>query len=276
MDTEPHAAGPDIGRMALSVVIPAYDEALRIGPTLVRINGYLKGRGAPFEIIVVDDGSRDNTKEVVANAMRTMPSIRLVENGINRGKGYSLRNGFLNSRGGLVLFCDADLSTPIEEVEPFIAEVGRGMDIVIGSRALSGSHIVKRQPLYRMLMGKTFNKFVRLFLIDGIADTQCGFKLLRRDTCGMIVSRLTVERFAYDVELLFLARKYGLRVAELPVMWMNSPDSKVHAVRDSANMFLDLMRVAWDNISGKYIVPQPIPIIEEEAQWTSGRVKKAA
>ena len=236
----------------LSVVIPAYNEAQRIGPSIERINGYLSARGIAFEVVVVDDGSTDATREVVAEAMRSRPSVRLVENGTNRGKGFSLRNGFLNSSGELVLFCDADLSTPIEEVDPFIAEVERGADIVIGSRALRDSRIIKRQPFYRMLMGKTFNKFVWLLLVRGIADTQCGFKLLKRETCERLFGKLRLDGFAFDVELIFIARKYGLKVVELPVMWINSPESKVHAVKDSTKMLIDLLKVKADDLSGRY------------------------
>jgi dolichyl-phosphate beta-glucosyltransferase len=239
-------------KVKLSVIIPAYNEAGRIGPTLARINEYLTGLGMDFEVVVVDDGSTDSTPDLVREAALSMPSLRLVKNGENRGKGYSVKNGFMNSGGGLVLFSDADLSTPIEELERFLPEVENGADIVIGSRAMRESNIIKRQPLYRMLMGKTFNKIVRVLTVRGINDTQCGFKLFRRDTCGPVFSAQKVERFAFDAELLFLAQKKGLKVVELPVRWINSPLSKVDVVRDSLRMLFDVLSIRWNYLAGKY------------------------
>lgn len=236
----------------LSVIIPAYDEEARLGPTIGRVDAYLSGTGISYEVIVVDDGSRDRTREVVMEAARLMPNVRLLENGANRGKGYSVKSGFMNSVGRLVLFSDADLSTPIEELEKFLPEVKAGADIVIGSRALRESDIIKRQPIYRMLMGKTFNKLVRLLTVRGISDTQCGFKLFRRESCAALFGAQKVERFAFDVEILFLADKAGLIVRELPVRWINSPQSKVHIVRDSSMMLWDIIKVRWRYITGGY------------------------
>ena len=167
---------------AISIIIPAYNEEARIGPTLERIDEYMRSSGMDYEMIVVDDGSTDNTRSVVSDAARRMEGLRLVENRVNRGKGFSVKNGFLNSSGRLVLFSDADLSTPIEELERFLPEIERRADIVIGSRSLKESNIIKRQPFYRVLMGKTFNKLVRLLTVSGLVDTQCGFKLFRRDS----------------------------------------------------------------------------------------------
>jgi len=239
-------------RVKLSVVIPAYDEAARIGPTLTRINEYLSGLGQDYEIVVVDDGSGDTTRDIVLDAAAHMPALRLIGNGANRGKGYSVKNGFLNTDGGLVLFSDADLSTPIEELGRFLPEIDRGADIVIGSRALDESDIIKKQPFYRMMMGKTFNKIVRLLTVRGISDTQCGFKLFKRETCDGIFRAQRVERFAFDVELLFLAHRKGLKVVEMPVRWINSPLSKVHIVRDSSRMLMDVIRVRLGALSGGY------------------------
>ena len=236
----------------ISIIIPAYNEEARIGPTLDRIGEYINSSGMDYEIIVVDDGSTDNTRAVVSESARRICGLRLVENRVNRGKGFSVKNGFLNSSGRLVLFSDADLSTPIEELEKFLPEVESGANIVIGSRSLKGSNIIKRQPFYRVLMGKTFNKLVRLLTVSGLVDTQCGFKLFRRGTCEPIFKAQRVERFAFDVELLFLAQKKGLRIAELPVRWINSPQSKVHPVMDSLRMALDLLRIRLNYLIGKY------------------------
>jgi len=229
----------------LSVIIPAFNEAACIEYTLKRIYEYLSGKGMDFEVLVVDDGSGDSTREIVLKAAESMPLIRLIKNGVNRGKGYSVKNGFLESAGGLVLFSDADLSTPIEELGRFLGEAGKGADIVIGSRALKESKIIRRQPIYRIIMGKTFNVLVRLLTVQGIADTQCGFKLFHRETCRQIFLAQRVERFAFDVEILFLAKRKGLIISELPVHWVNSPLSKVHLVRDSARMLLDIFMVRW-------------------------------
>lgn len=236
----------------ISIIIPAYNEEARIGPTLERIDEYMRSAGVDYEMIVVDDGSTDNTPSVVSDAARRMEGLRLVDNRVNRGKGFSVKNGFLNSSGRLVLFSDADLSTPIEELERFLPEIERGADIVIGSRSLKESNIIKRQPFYRVLMGKTFNKLVRLLTVSGLVDTQCGFKLFRRDSCEPLFKAQRVERFAFDVELLFLAQKKGLQIAELPVKWINSPQSKVHPVRDSLRMASDLLRIRMNYLIGRY------------------------
>jgi dolichyl-phosphate beta-glucosyltransferase len=236
----------------LSVIIPAYDEAGRIGPTLSRIHEYLAGTGLDHEIIVVDDGSQDQTREVVRRAASDIPTLRIIENGVNRGKGYSVKRGFLESSGELALFSDADLSTPIEELGRFLPEMEKGADAVIGSRALRDSDIIKRQPLHRMLMGKTFNKIVRILAVRGIVDTQCGFKLFRRAAFRPIFKAQRVERFAFDVELLFLADKKGLNVKELPVRWINSPLSKVHILRDSSRMLMDVIGIRLRYLAGGY------------------------
>lgn len=239
-------------KLQLSVIIPAYNEAGRIGPTLTRIDAFLAGLGISYEIVVVDDGSTDKTRKIVREMAGPIPALRLMENGVNRGKGYSVRNGFLDSAGEYVLFSDADLSTPIEELEKFLPEMDRDADIVIGSRAVRGADIVKRQPIHRMLMGKTFNKIVQVLTVRGISDTQCGFKLFRRSTCEAVFRMQRVDRFAFDAELLFLARKRGLVIRELPVRWINSPESKVDIVRDSSRMLADIISVRLDYLTGKY------------------------
>jgi len=236
----------------ISVVIPSYNEEARLGPTLDEIGRYLSSNGIDHEIIVVDDGSTDGTVDVVRDAAVNNPSVNLVANGSNRGKGYSVRNGFINSSGKFVLFSDADLSTPIQELDRFMNEMDGGADIVIGSRAMRESDIVKRQPVYRMLMGKTFNKLVRVLTVRGINDTQCGFKLFRRESCERLFEVQRIERFAFDVELLFLASKKGLDIREVPVRWINSPDSKVHVVKDSSRMLLDILKLRWGYITGAY------------------------
>lgn len=226
----------------LSIVIPAYNEERRIGRSLERICDYMKGSG-PYEVIVVDDGSSDGTVRVVMEAMERHPAISILQNGVNKGKGYSVRRGVLYSRGKYVLMSDADLSTPIEEIEKLYKELEDGHDIAIGSRALSESMILKRQPWYRQVMGKTFNKFVQGIAVWGINDTQCGFKLFKGDAARVIFSRQRIDGFAFDVEALYLAKRMGFPIREVPVVWVNSPGSKVRIFRDSLNMLRDIITI---------------------------------
>lgn len=232
---------------ALSVVVPAYDEGARLVPTLERLLEYLRGRrdfsrdagGDGFEILLVDDGSRDDTAEV-AGRFRA-PEVLVLRHLVNRGKGAAVRTGVLASQGRRVLLTDADLSTPIEDLERLEPHL-ESAQLVMGSRAVEGSEIVERQPLYRELMGKTFNRLIRLLGVRGIRDTQCGFKLLEGDAARSLFARLTIDRFAYDVELVWLARRRGYELREVGVRWENSEDSRVHPVRDSLSMLRDVVR----------------------------------
>jgi dolichyl-phosphate beta-glucosyltransferase len=229
----------------LSIVIPAYNEALRIGRTLDRIDEYLKGYGPSYEIIVVDDGSNDDTAGVVRKAAEKHPAIVLVQNGRNRGKGHSVKQGVLSSRGRFVLMSDADLSTPIEEIGKLFKALEEGYDIAIGSRSVSGSEILKKQAWHRQLMGKTFNKIVRIIAVSGFRDTQCGFKLFTGDAARIVFDRQRIEGFAFDVETLYLAKKMGLRIREVPVVWVNSPDSRVSIFRDPLKMLRDILKIRF-------------------------------
>ena len=231
------------GEIHLSVVVPAYNEEGRIGRTLAGIRGYLEGRTYASEIIVVDDGSRDRTEARAEDALRGMPGARVLRRSANRGKGFSVREGVLVARGAFILFSDADLSTPIEELEKFWPLVDEGCDIVIGSRALPGSDIRIRQNPVRELMGKTFNLFVRLLLFRGIPDTQCGFKLFRREAARDLFTRLRTTGFSFDVEILYLCRTAGCRVGQVPVVWRHSHPSRVRLVRGAAGMLGELLRI---------------------------------
>lgn len=226
----------------LSIVIPAYDEAQRLGPSLRRVLDYVARREAAAEVLVVDDGSRDGTADVARGF--AAEGVRLLAHGGNRGKGAAVRTGIAASRGGRVLVTDADLSTPIEDLEllePHLAEA----ELILGSRGLAASRISERQPFYREWMGRTFNLLVRSAGVRGIRDTQCGFKLLDGEVARRLAAELTVERFAYDVELVVLARRHGYRVAEVGVHWADSPASRVHPVYDSLSMLRDLARIRW-------------------------------
>lgn len=236
----------------LSVVVPAYNEERRLGPSLEKICRHLDSKRWPYEVIVVDDGSSDRTAEVVRQAARRHPSIRLIDNVFNLGKGASVRNGVMEARARAILFSDADLSTPVEELDKLLPLLGPQADMVLGSRALAGSMVRKRQPLYREWMGKTFNFFVRMLAVRGIHDTQCGFKLMTRELGHRIFPLQRVPRFGFDVEMIFLARKFGYRLAEVPVAWENSPESTVNPISDASQMFFDLLQIRLNDWQGKY------------------------
>jgi len=211
-----------------------------------------------YEILVVDDGSRDGTAGIVDGfaawiAARPGVTLRLLRNGKNRGKGYSLKHGVLLAAGTYVLLSDADFSTPIGELPRLLQPVvASECDIAIGSRGLAGSNVALRQPIWRQTMGRIFNRIVRLLTRLPFKDTQCGFKVMRREAAAPLFRAARVERFAYDVEILVLARKARLRVREIPVLWRDSPGSKVHAVRDSLAMLRDVAWVLWRERRGAY------------------------
>jgi dolichyl-phosphate beta-glucosyltransferase len=228
-------------------VIPAYNEAGRLPPTLRRVFAYLVERAdcLPAEVVVVDDGSADDTA-AVAQAAPAPPGVELLvlRHDVNRGKGAAVRTGFAASRGELVLLSDADLSSPISELGRLLA-VQDGATVAIGSRAVDRSLIQVRQPWYRDLMGRVFNRLVRLLVLPGLADTQCGFKLFPGSLTRDLARVQRLDGFAFDVELLLLARCWGRRVLEVPVRWDHVEASRVQALRHSSQMFRDLLRLAW-------------------------------
>jgi dolichyl-phosphate beta-glucosyltransferase len=243
--------------MFLSVVVPAYNEGSRLPATLDRVAAYLGRRGEDSEILVVNDGSQDGTAEVARRFAEThaLPrlSIRLLDNPGNRGKGYSVRHGMLEAGGDWALFSDADLSSPIEEFEKLLAAAeSGGYDVAIGSRALDRSLIGVHQSVFRENAGRIFNAFMRILTGLPFKDTQCGFKLFRRTAARAIFGRQRLERFGFDVELLYLARKLGFRAVEVPVRWNHSEATRVRMLRDSLDMFLDLWRVRSNDWKGLY------------------------
>jgi dolichyl-phosphate beta-glucosyltransferase len=228
-----------------SVVIPAYNEALRLPETLRRVDEWFAARTKAYEFIVVDDGSADETLARAKGFRPRQGRMRVLRNLRNRGKGASVRRGVAAACGRWILFTDADLSTPIEELEHLQSALGQGEGVAIGSRAVPGAQVVQPQPWYRTCMGKTFNLCVRLLLLPGVHDTQCGFKLFSRSAARRLFRLLTIPRFGFDVELLYLARRSGLTIREVPVAWYNSAASRVSPIRDSCIMFIDLFRIRW-------------------------------
>ncbi len=231
------------GGVQLSVIIPCYNEQARLADTLRRVTGYLNGRGLDYEILVVNDGSTDDTATVAEAAAADDSRIRVVGYRPNRGKGYAVRQGVACARGATVLCSDADLSTPIEELSRLAPYLDHGYDVVIGSRAIAGATLVVRQPWWREFLGRGFNKVVRLLALRGYQDTQCGFKLFSQRAAQDIFSNLVIDRWTFDVEALVVARKQGYCVKEVPVTWINSPQSKVSVLRDGARTIWDLLRI---------------------------------
>ena len=255
--------------MFLSVVIPAYNEQNRLNSSLDKIYNYFSSdlllqnsglsgskMGPPdirirfnnklvdYEVIVVNDASMDKTEEIaLTNILNKKGRLKLINNPKNMGKGYSVKKGIFVSQGEYILFSDADLSTPIEEVEKLFSFVNEGYDIVIGSRSIKGAQIKVRQPFYREYMGKIFNFFVQAFVFKGIIDTQCGFKLFKAAAAKNIAKKSKIDGFSFDVEMLYLAHKQGYKIKEVPVAWINSPASKVNPVIDSYKMLIELLSI---------------------------------
>jgi len=239
--------------LALSFVIPAYQEGGRIAATLEAALSYLAEQALAGEVVVVDDGSTDDTAAAVAEYAESHPMVRLLRNEANRGKGYSVRRGMLEARGETVLFSDADGSTPFEETEKLLAALdGRGADVAIGSRELPGSDLARPQPWHRRAMGGVFRNLVRLLVVGGFRDTQCGFKAFRRQAAQDVFRRQTLDGFAFDVEVLFIARRLGYRVVEVPVRWLDSVPSRVRMMSDPLRMLLDLARIRLRALRGAY------------------------
>jgi len=235
-----------------SIIIPAYNESERITATLESVAAYARQQQWDVEVLVVNDGSRDNTVAVVEQLARAHPFIRIIENPGNRGKGYSVRNGMLQSRGEILLFSDADLSSPIEEAPKLFEALAAGADVAIGSRWLRAELQSQRQPLMRQIYGRMFNVALRLLLGLNFRDTQCGFKAFRREAAQRIFPLQKIERWGFDPEILFLARKLGFRTVEVPVRWAHSAGTLLHPLRDGMRMVWEIFRVRWYAITGQY------------------------
>ncbi len=238
---------------SLSIIIPAYNEERRLPSTLETVRSYLQTKSLDFvEVVVVDDGSRDGTARIVEDAAARDARIRLVRNPGNRGKGYAVRHGMEEARGEWVLFSDADLSAPIEELDKLEAAIEKqSADGAIGSRALDRSLVGKRQSAFREFSGRVFNLAMRIVTGLPYRDTQCGFKIFRRDVAHAVASRQQTDGFGFDVEILYIAKKHGYRVLEVPVRWFNVEGTKV-SLWNGVAAFADPLRVRWNDLKGLY------------------------
>lgn len=230
----------------ISVVIPAFNEAKRLPSTITLVRSYFEKKGRECEILVVDDGSTDGS-----GSLAERMGVRVIRHAFNLGKGAAVKTGMLAAKGEVILFSDADLSTPMSEFEKLVVFLDRAQ-VVLGSRSVRGASVLERQPVYRMVIGKIFNKFVRLVAVRGIIDTQCGFKIFTRRAAHEIFKRTLLNGFSFDVEVLFIARKLGLSILEVPVAWRNVQGSTVHPVKDAFRMLRDLFIIRWNDLWGLY------------------------
>jgi glycosyltransferase involved in cell wall biosynthesis len=245
-----------------SIILPAYNESARITATLDKILVHSTERGWNVEVIVVNDGSSDCTAEIVLEYAKKYAALRLLENPGNRGKGFSVRNGMLHAKGDVLLFSDADLSSPIEEADKLFTAIVKGADIAIGSRWIDSRLQIRRQPLHRRIFGRIFNLALRLILGLQLKDTQCGFKAFTRRSAQAIFPQQKIERWGFDPELLYLARKFGFTVSEVPVAWSHREGTRIHPLLDGVRMFVELLRIRWYALKGNYVpsnvVSQPL------------------
>lgn len=238
--------------MTYSIVIPAYNEGDRIGRTLMQVLECVRKQKWRAEILVVDDGSTDNTASIVKEIAAHNPSVRLLENPKNCGKGFSVRHGMLSAAGDFVMFTDADLSSPMAEAERLFDALRSGADIAIGSRWLESNRQTLRQPLYRQFFGRCFNKVTRILMRLPFADTQCGFKAFRRPIAQAVFQLQTIDRWGFDPELLFIALKRGYKVREVPVTWGHDERSRISYLKDGLRMLQDIAAIRWNTLLGAY------------------------
>jgi glycosyltransferase involved in cell wall biosynthesis len=238
-----------------SIILPAFNESARIGPGLEKALDFVREQGWSFEIIVVNDGSRDDTADIVKQLMANAPELRLLENPGNRGKGYSVRNGMLNARGDILLFSDADFSSPIYEAVKLIGAINQGAEVAFGSRWLLAETQTKRQSRLRQFVGRAYNLLLRVALGLPYKDTQCGFKAFTRKAAEVIFTRQQIEGWGFDPEILFIARKFGLTLQEVAVEWANDDRSKINPITDGVKMFWELLRIRYYGMTGQYTRP---------------------
>jgi dolichyl-phosphate beta-glucosyltransferase len=235
----------------LSVIVPAYNEQQRIKKTLEAINDYFSDKPITRQIIVVDDGSDDNTSGVIEALKKEINDLSVIPYHPNLGKGHAIKKGIEESHGEYILFTDADNSTPIEEFEKFYPLL-KDNHVVIGSRYISGSNIVVKQPKYRVLIGRFGNKLIQFLLLDGVNDTQCGFKAFQHEAAQQIFSRMKVNHFGFDMEILSIARLLNFSVKEIPVSWYNSKESRIRPIKDELKTFSELIYIKLNLWGGRY------------------------
>ncbi len=236
--------------MNVSIVIPAYNEDKRLETSLVKIIKFCESKLDKYEIIIVDDGSTDNTFTVAEKF--TSNRVILLKNKINRGKGYSVKRGILKAKYPLVLFSDSDLATPINELIKFLDFINDGYDVVIASRNIKGAKIITKQPKYRQWLGKIFSILVRIITLPAFKDTQCGFKLFKTAKAKKIVQYQTLDRFSFDVELLYIAKKMNCKIKEAPVTWTDKRGTTVRLWKDTTKMLKDIIIIRINDVKGKY------------------------
>jgi glycosyltransferase involved in cell wall biosynthesis len=236
----------------LSIVIPAYNESARIERTLARVMECVEQQGWDAEVLVVDDGSRDDTAAIVGRWMELYPRLHLVQNPGNKGKGYSVRNGLLQAAGDVVMFTDADLSAPMEEAERLMAAIADGADVAIGSRWMDKTRQTIHQPLYRQFFGRCFNAITRIVMGLPFKDTQCGFKAFKRPVAQIVFRLQRIERWGFDPEILFIARKLGYRIREVPVTWGHDERSRMSYLKDGMKMLEEMAYIRANSLVGRY------------------------
>jgi len=235
-----------------SIVIPAYNESARIGRALAEVLRTLDEKHWSAEVLVVNDGSTDSTATIVEDFAAKDSRVRLIQNPTNRGKGYSVRNGLLHGSGNIVMFTDADLSSPMDEAERLFDAIRDGADVAIGSRWLERSRQTIHQPLYRQIFGRCFNMVTRMVMRLPFADTQCGFKAFTRSAAQTIFQLQRIERWGFDPEILFIALKRGYHIREVPVTWGHDERSRISYLRDGIKMLEELVYVRWNSLAGVY------------------------
>lgn len=236
----------------LTIVIPAYNEGARIDAALERVMTCIEEQGWDAEVLAVDDGSQDDTAAIIERWMETYPRLHLIRNPGNRGKGYSVRNGLLQAAGDIVMFTDADLSAPMVEAERLIAALENGADVAIGSRWLDRTRQTIHQPLYRQFFGRCFNWVTRTVIGLPFKDTQCGFKAFKREAAQIIFRLQTIERWGFDPELLFIARKLAFEVVEVPVTWGHDERSRMSYLKDGMKMLEEMAAIRYNSLAGRY------------------------
>ena len=261
-----------MGHPGLSIVIPAYNESARIEKTLERVLECVQERGWDAEVLVVDDGSTDNTVEIVQHWMQHHDRLHLIKNPGNRGKGYSVRNGLLQAAGDIVMFTDADLSSPMEEGERLFAAIAAGADVAIGSRWLDKQKQTIHQPLYRRFFGRCYNKLTRFVMGLNFKDTQCGFKAFKREAAQIIFRLQTIERWGFDPEILFIAQKLKYSIVEVPVTWGHDERSRISYLKDGMKMLEEMAIIRVNSLRGRY--DEAIAAIKDTSNMVTAPVER--